>query len=455
MDNSLLRRALARQFGLLVGAALAATPLAVAAGAGSTGNAEGVAAEAAPTEAAAGIPLTQADAQRLALENQPLLDAQRHAVTAARESAVAASRLPDPMLVGGVSDVMLGGPERYTLSGEGETQTMLGIKQTFPGGGERRWLGKRGEALAAQMAGELGEQTRMVRREAALAWLDIWKAVRAQQLLGASIAEAQTQERATDIAYRAGRAGQADVLASRVSVELLQDQLAGMAQDEWHARNTLRRWIGADADRPVDLQRPALAAPPDPAALIAGLEQHPHLAAQAAAVTVAQAEVEIARAEYTPDWSIELAYGYRPDLEDMATLQFEIGLPVFRRNRQDRQVASRSAELARAESLRADWLKQHRAHVALNVADWNRLQQRFRRYDDVILPGAQQRLDAALAAYGAGRGMLLAVIEARRSLLEIRMQRLDLELDAARHETELQYFAAHGAAHDPAPGDTP
>lgn len=422
--NTQLRRALARQFGSFLGAWLAAC-----------------AALAAEPDAA---PLSLLAAAALAVANQPLLDAQRHAVTAARESAVAASRLPDPMLVGGVSDFLVEGPGRYTLAGDSDTQAMLGIKQTFPGGGERRWLGRRGDAQAAQVQAELDEQVRMVRREASLAWLEIWKAVRAQQLLAASIAEAETQQHATDIAYRAGRAGQADVLASRVSVELLQDQLAGMAQDEWHARNTLRRWIGLDADRPLELALPPATAP-DEAALVQALEHHPHLAVQAAAVSVAQAEVGLARAEYAPDWSVELAYGYRPDLEDMATLQVEVGLPVFRAQRQDRRVASRSAELARAESLRADWLKQHRAEITLNVADWNRLQQRFARYDAVILRSAQQRLDAALAAYGAGRGMLLAVIDARRSLLEIRMQRLELELDAARHEAQLQYFApSHG-----------
>jgi hypothetical protein len=111
---------------LAVGAALAATLFAAT-----------VAADAAPADAL----LTLAEAQRLAAEHQPLLDAQRHAVTAARESAVAASSLPDPILVGGVSDVMLSGPQRYSLDGDGETQTMLGIKQTFPGGAERRWLG--------------------------------------------------------------------------------------------------------------------------------------------------------------------------------------------------------------------------------------------------------------------------------------------------------------------------
>ena len=60
-----------------------------------------------------GAPLTQAAAAELAVANQPLLDAQRHAVTAARESAVAAARLPDPVLIGGVSDLMIEGPERY------------------------------------------------------------------------------------------------------------------------------------------------------------------------------------------------------------------------------------------------------------------------------------------------------------------------------------------------------
>jgi cobalt-zinc-cadmium efflux system outer membrane protein len=420
MDFPFLRRAPARHLGALALAACASAAAAVEADA----------------------PLTQAAAAELAVAGQPLLDAQRHAVTAARESAVAASRLPDPVLVGGVSDLMLEGPERYTLAGEGDTQTMLGIRQEFPGGGQRRWLGRRGEAVAGQLAAELDEQVRMVRREAALAWLEVWKAVRAQQLLAASIAEAQTQQQATDIAYRAGRAGQADVLAARVSVELLTDQLDGAEQDEWHARNTLRRWIGADADRPLAPDRPAAPAP-DQSALLDALARHPHLAAQAAAIGVAQAEVEVARAGYAPDWSVQVAYGWRPDLHDMATVEFEVGLPLFTRNRQDRQVASRSAELARAESLREDWLRQHRAEIVLNVADWTRLQQRFARYDETILPAARQRLDAALAAYGAGRGMLLAVIEARRSLLDIRMQRLELELDAARHEAQLQYFGEH------------
>lgn len=380
------------------------------------------------------------EAAELAVTAQPRLDAQRQSIRAARESAVAAAQLPDPTLVGGLTDLTITGPDRYTLSRESDTQFMLGVKQTFPGGNKRELRGARGEAEAERLGAELDEQVRMIRRETGLVWLDVWKAIEAQALVKESIGEARHQEQAVEIAYRASRATQADLFAARVAVELLNDQLANLEQQEWHARNQLRRWIGADADRLICPDLPAWPAP-DLAALLAQLERHPQVAAQARAVTVAQAERDLAKADYRPDWSVQAGYGYRPEFADYASLQFEIGLPFFTRNRQDRSVAARSADVGRAENMREDVLRQNRAQITLNAADWQRLQQRFERYDRIILPQAQSRLDAALAAYGAGGSTLLALLDARRSLLDIRMQRLDLQLDAARHQVALEYFS--------------
>ena len=67
------------------------------------------------------------------------------------------------------------------------------------------------------------------------------------------------------------------------------------------------------------------------------------------------------------------------------------------------------------------------------------------RYDSAILPQAQQRLDSALATYGSGSSTLAAVLDARRSLLEIRLQKLELEFDSAKHQNNLAYFS-HGDA---------
>ena len=403
----------------------------------------GIAALAAPGARAqdrSAAPLTLPAAADLAVKQQPLLAAQQQAARAARESAVAAAQLPDPVLSGGLANLPLDGPDRYSLDREPDTQYMLGVKQAFPGAGKRDLRGARGRLEADRLDAELDESQRMVRREAALAWLEVWKAVQGQALVRQSIVEGTQQLQAVDIAYRSGRGTQADLLGARVALEMLGDQLAGLEQDEAHARNQLRRWIGADADRPLVETLPPWTAP-DLAGLEQHLEHHPHVQTAARTVEVARAELDLAKAEVRPDWSVQAGYGYRPSFPDYASLQFEIALPVFAGNRQDRGVAARAAELARAEDLRDDLLKQHRAAVALNVADAQKLQVRLERYDTAILPQAQARQAAALAAYGAGGSSLLALLDARRSLLDVRLQRLALQLDAARHQVELEYFA--------------
>jgi cobalt-zinc-cadmium efflux system outer membrane protein len=391
-----------------------------------------------------GVALDLDETGRLALEHQPLLDAQSDRIRAARDSAVASGQLPDPVLAGGLTDLTVTGSDRFTLRDETDTQLMIGIRQQFPGGDKRRLRSLRGERDTERQEAELVEQRRMIRREAGLAWLDVWKAVEAQSIVKASEREAQQQREALDIAYRSGRGQQADLLASQVSLELLADQRLGLEQEEWHARNELRRWIGDDADRLICPDLPALAAPDLPA-LLAQLEHHPHVAAQARAVEVAQADLDLAKQDYKPDWSVQLGYGHRPAFADYASLTFEIGLPFFTRDRQDRGVSARVAELDAADQMKQDWLRQHRAAIQLNADDWRRLEQRIARYDDVILPQASRRSESALASYGAGSGSLLSILDARRSLQDIRMQRLELLVDLARHQVNLQYFAPEGS----------
>ena len=397
-----------------------------------------------PAQAQDTAPLSLDAAARLAQTAQPLLEAQTAAVNAARESAVAAGQLPDPVLSGGLSNLTLTGSDRFTLEKEGDTQVLVGIKQQFLGGNKRELRGARAAREADRLEAELEEQRRMIARETALAWLETWKALRAQELVQASIAQAQLQAQAAEIAFSANRASQAEVLTARVSLELLNDQLANLQQMEWHGRNQLRRWIGADAERPLEMTLPAWPAP-DTEQLAAHLQNHPHVRALTAAAETAEAALELARADYKPDFSVMAGYGYRPAFADYASLTFEIGLPFFTANRQDRGVAAAASQLEQMRQMREDWLKQHRADIALNVADWRRLRERFARYDTAILPQAQQRLDSTLAAYGAGGSTLALVLDARRSLLDVRMQRLELELDAAMHQVKLAYFAGQDA----------
>lgn len=383
--------------------------------------------------------LSLSEAARLALRDQPQLEAQRAAIEAARERVVSAAQLPDPVLIGGLSDLTLSGANRYSLREESDTQFTLGIRQPFPGGNKRALRSQRAEREVERLDAEFADQQRMLARETGMAWLAVWKTLRAQQLIASTRDEAARQKASLEIGYRSGRVGQADVLAAQVALELEEDRLAGLQQTESHARNQLRRWLPNDAARPLDLRLPAFAAP-DRQALLDSLNAHPHLAVQDRAVAVARADLDLARAATRPDWSAQLSYGHRPEFADYASIGIEMDLPVFAHQRQDRDTAASAAELARSEQLRQDWLRQHRAELQLNVEDWQRLQLRLSRYDTAILPPAQARLDAALAAYRAGSGPLDAVLAARHAQLDLQLQRLELEFDRSMHELALRYF---------------
>src|SRR5581483_1103873 len=80
-----------------------------------------------------GVALDLDETARISLDRQPLLQAQAANALAARESAIAAGQLPDPMLSGGLTDFTVTGPDRYTLRKETDTQFMVGVKQQFPG----------------------------------------------------------------------------------------------------------------------------------------------------------------------------------------------------------------------------------------------------------------------------------------------------------------------------------
>lgn len=387
-------------------------------------------------------PLSLAAARRIALDRQPLLEAEVHAVDAARETAIAARQLPDPVLKGGVSDLTATGDQIGTLSRQNDTQFTVGIQQAFPRAAKRALRGARADAETQLAERRLLTDRLQLEREVGLAWLEVWKVREAHALARASEHEAQLQLDALQLAYACGRKPQAEVREARVALELLRDEIAKLEQDDGHARSQLSRWLGEAAYRPLPEGPPPLPEPPPLGALLEGLRSHPHLDITSAEVAVAEADLRLARQAYQPDVSVELGYGYRPSFSDYLNLQVAIDLPVFTANRQDRSLAARQSALLRAEALREDSFREHAADARLNHGDWTRLGVRLARFDDTILPEAEARIEAARLAWAAGSGSLSEVLAARRAALDTRLRRLELQTDRSRHALQLRYLAA-------------
>lgn len=386
------------------------------------------------------VALSLDDATALAIQRQPLLDALDAEARSARQRALAAGELPDPRLSFGISDLTIEGSDRFTLREESDTQIMAGIRQDFPRADKRRLKRERAEQEAETFDAERLATGRRIARETGLAWLDVWKAEESRSLANRTLAEAERQVQSAEISYTAGRGSQAEYLAAKVEAEALRDQVDGFAQQSRHYRNALARWIGEAAFNPVYPDLPP-ETPPDATALSAALLTHPHFLAEARKVTTAQTDVQLARQDYRPDWALTVGYGHRPEFADYAQLQVEIPLPVFTSSRQDRQFEAALGMEASQQSRLDDALREHRAEIRMNAEDWQLLQERLQRYDRLLLPQAESRVNAALAAYGSGSGALRDVLDARRRALDLAMQKLDLQADSARHQVQLRYFA--------------
>jgi outer membrane protein TolC len=74
--------------------------------------------------------------------------------------------------------------------------------------------------------------------------------------------------------------------------------------------------------------------------------------------------------------------------------------------------------------------------------DRRHYQERVDDFDASIIPDAQHRVDAARGAYQSGRGSFDAVLLARRSLLDVQLQRLALAVESARAQVRLDYWSA-------------
>jgi outer membrane protein TolC len=392
----------------------------------------------AAVSSALGQTLTLDEARRRALEAQPALRAIGLGAKAADEAAVADGALPDPRLKLGA----LNFPTRnFPSAREDMTQIGLAWEQAFPGGDKRRLRSERTRAEAEQARAEAAGLRQGIARDVGLAWTDAWQAVSAERLQSELAGEYERSTEVARIALASGKGSQAEVLAVRQLVGQAKDRQLELVAQARRARAGLARWVPDAASWNLPVELPALRAPGPLAAMSEALEHHPQHAMHLRAQGVAEAEVALAREASNPDRSVELGYYTRSGgRSDMVMLQFAIELPIFAGQKQDRMVASKLTLLERARDQRADHLRQLRAELAAAYADWDLAGERLRNLQTAILPEARARLDALVAQHGAGTAPLSAVFDARRGVIEARIQELALLGARAKARVALQYF---------------
>ncbi len=380
--------------------------------------------------------MTLEQALSLAEQQAPSLQAWRLNELAVRSEAQAAGQLPDPKLALGLQNVPIEGDQRGRLNADGMTMQMIGLMQEVPNSARRQAQRELAGAAVERVQAEYQVERLNVRLEVAEAWLRLHALQRQLALFDEFYA--QNDVLAASIAARlAGGLGPLAVqpLAAleRARLDQRRDLLLS-EQEVWRAQ--LRRWLGAQAPAQTLGNWPQW--PLDLNGYRARLALQPELAQYRPLAREREAAVRLAEADRRPDWGWELAYQRRGmGLDDMFSVQVSVGLPLFSGRRQQPRIAAREAELAALDRERdSAWLRLEN-ELEVELSQYRRLELAQARSTQQMLPLAEQRAELALADYRGGRAELDGLIDARRELIETRLQHVELEAARAISHTRL------------------
>lgn len=390
---------------------------------------------------------SQAQTAELSLEQALQMATQRSAssqaaeasVQASREMAAKADQLPDPMLKFGIDNLPVNGPDKFSLNRDFMTMRRVGIEQQWVSSDKRAACAERGQrAVETEEASYLANVAK-VREQTVLAWINVLYAQRSVELLKALENETSQDFVTGQAALRGGKTGASDVIQGQLTLSQAQDRTRKGEQALKSARTVLSRWVATPVVVAVG-GLPALTSHV-PSLPVEELEKyHPMLLSARRAITLADAETAVATRERNPDWSFEAGYAQRgSQYSNMVSVGVTIPLPVNRAQRQDRDIAEKSALGTKARMQYDDALRELQAEIQDQSLILASLKERVSQLKTQLLPSADQQVELATAAYRSGTSSLAAVFNAKRMALDAQMQVLDVQKEAALTWAKLEY----------------
>jgi cobalt-zinc-cadmium efflux system outer membrane protein len=389
-------------------------------------------------------PLSFDTAIKIATQTSPDIAVQTADVEAARSAAIAAGRLPDPKLAVGIENLPVTGSEQWSLTRDFMTMRKIGLMQELPNGAKRAAQVAIADAAISRAEAERRVRILTVSRDTALAWLDRYFLEKRRTLLDELDGENKLFTAAVQAQFAAGRGVPADVIEPKQEAAEIADRRDELAGAIDKSKAVLKRWVGAVAEEPLSGEPPLLSL--DSTHLREHVHEHPDLAVFVPMTQIAQAEVHEAEASKRPDWGVELAYGRRgAAFSDMVSLQFTLDLPLFAKTRQDPQIRAKREALTRVESERDAMLQDHTSELEGALAEYDVVSRQLARLRDTHLPLAREKVEYQSASYRAGKIELTRVLEARRELIDQRLEEVELESRYAAAAAKLYFFYGPGA----------
>ena len=388
-------------------------------------------------------PLTLAEAERLALVDEPGVAALLEQAAASEQLAVAAGQLPDPQVRFGAANLPLEGGDFRT---EGMSQAQLAVRQVFPPSSTRTAARHQQHTQAGHRRAQASERAAEVLLALRKAWLGTYQEASSRQLvLDAQTLFANLVTVARSL-YGVGTQSQQDLLDAELELSQLQARLIAAEEREAEARAKIERWIAAAASRPL-AALPDWPPPPPLDRLRAALAEHPAMIAADAEIELGEAGVALAKSRFRPNWTLDASYGYRDggladssSRSDFFTVSASISAPLFAANRQHRGLRAAQSQRRGAEAKRDALRRRLESDLVRAHRRWQHLGRRLALFEDVVLVQADANAKASLEAYRSEAGVFADVIRRYVNDLEVRLEHVRLAAERHRSHAELAYL---------------
>ena len=338
----------------------------------------------------------------------------------------------------------------------GPQTTLVSVTQAFPGFGKRRLRGESASRVASVRAEAVAALRADVVRQVKLAYYDLGYVDRALAINRQEERLLAQYEQLARSRYAQGLGRQSDVVRLQAEITRVLSRREAL---EW------RRIDGAAAlnaalDRaagvpvaPVALSDPPAVRLDDAALAAAGRTERPEVRAALRGIEHREAELELARRNHWPDFSVGAAWGNvlgRRDLpggampaangKDVYSVMVGVNLPLFRTKYAAgvREAAER-AEAARAAHDAA--LNDTERAIRTTTFRLRAIERQLVLFERTLLPQAEQAQSSTEAAYAGGGADALDLLDGQRLLLDVRLGLAQLRTDYYKALADLERVA--------------
>jgi outer membrane protein TolC len=279
------------------------------------------------------------------------------------------------------------------------------------------------------------------RAQAVALFYELWMNAEMSRLIVEQIVLLQRMREAGLSRVRAGmQMGHHDVLRAEAEIERMKAQRASLDDEHAAMAAMLNALRGRPQDEPVgEVRLPARAPLPSLEAVLERSGSNPELLGARAMSRAARSERTLAGKMYLPMIMVEGEYEQKLDgMPDGFGLSLVLTMPLWWRDRQDREVQMADA-MVKAADLDVEAMGTM-AEADLRMA-WSRArgaERRLEALESSAIPRLEETIKSSEAAYQAGTGDFLSLLEASMALQEQRMERLQMVADVAVARFELE-----------------